>query len=369
MRLAIDSHLDLAWNALAWKRDITRPLAEINAAEADWRDSPARGRATVSLPEMRRGGFAVSLATLMARWAPPREELHSTIAWLNHRTPDIAHASARGQLAYYEALAARGEVVLIGDARRLREHWQRWQAAGAETAALPLGLIVAMEGCDGIVDPSQTEWWFALGLRVASLVHYGRSAYAVGTGEEGPLTPRGREMLAAFQRTGIVLDVTHLCDASFAEALDCYGGPLLASHNNCRALVPGQRQFADSQLRQIIRRDGVVGVACDNWMLAPGWKTGVTPRSAAPLSALADQIDHICQLAGNPRHAALGSDLDGGYGSEQSPEGLGSIADLQRVAEILADRGYSDAEIDGIFHGQWLRFFLEHLPKESANPS
>lgn len=219
-----------------------------------------------------------------------------------------------------------------------------------------------MEGCDAIVDPSQTQHWYDLGLRVASLVHYGRSAYAVGTGQEGPLSPRGREMLAAFQQTGILLDVTHLCDQSFAEAMDCYDGPLLASHNNCRALVPGQRQFTDEQLQQIIRRDGVIGVACDAWMLLPGWKTGESSRDAIPMTSLADHVDHICQLAGNCRHVALGSDLDGGYGTEQCPGGLETIADLQKLAETLVARGYSDEEIDGVFHGQWLRFFAEHLP-------
>lgn len=361
MRLIIDSHLDLAWNALGWKRDLTLPLVELNAAEEGFGDSPARGRATVSLPEMRRGGVAAALATLMARYAPVTPDLDPLTATLNHRTQDIAYGAARGQLGYYEALAARDEVSLLRTRAELQTHWQRWEVADAP-AQLPIGLILAMEGCDAIVDPTQAAHWFELGLRVASLVHYGRSAYAVGTGQEGPLSPRGREMLAAFQQTGIILDVTHLCDQSFAEAMDCYDGPLLASHNNCRALVAGQRQFSDEQLREIFERGGVVGVACDAWMLLPDYKRGETTRDAVPMVNLADHVDHLCQLAGDCRRVAIGSDLDGGFGTEQCPAGLDSIADLQQLSEILAGRGYSDQQIDDVFHGNWLRFFKEHLP-------
>ncbi len=69
----------------------------------------------------------------------------------------------------------------------------------------------------------------------------------------------------------------------------------------------------------IFSRDGVIGAAFDNWMLAPGWVVGQESNPTVTLSNVADHIDHICQLAGTARHAAIGSDLDGGYGREQSP--------------------------------------------------
>jgi len=361
MRLIIDAHLDLAWNALCWKRDLTLPLREVNAEEASWTDHNARGHATVSLPEMRRAGVGVALATLMARWTPIDEKTPPVIAWLNHRNQDAAYASAMGQLAYYRMLERRGEVAILRSAEDLQAHWRRWADAD-DFSTLPIGLVIAMEGCDAIVDPDQAHEWHEAGLRVASLVHYGRSAYAVGTGEEGPLSPRGRQMLRAFEQTGIVLDVTHLCDRSFDEAMDCYDGPVLASHNNCRSLVPGQRQFTDEQLRRIIDRDGVIGVACDAWMLSPDWIAGQTSREVVSIDALADHIDHICQLAGGCRHVAIGSDLDGGFGTEQCPLGLESIADLAKLDELLAKRGYDGDQVDAIFHGNWLRFLLKHLP-------
>jgi membrane dipeptidase len=195
-----------------------------------------------------------------------------------------------------------------------------------------------------------------------SLAHYGPSRYAVGSGAEGPLTGEGRQLLAEMERVGMILDVTHLSEPGFTEALELFRGPLMASHNNCRALVPGDRQFSDEQIGRLVERDTVIGVAMDAWMLHPYWQKGRTPHDVVRIDAVCDHIDHICQLSGDCRHAAIGSDLDGGYGTEQTPAGLDSIADLQKLGEILARRGYSDEDIDGVFHGNWLRFFERCLP-------
>ena len=132
---------------------------------------------------------------------------------------------------------------------------------------------------------------------------------------------------------------------------------MLASHSNCRSLVPGQRQFDDGHLRAIINRDGVIGTALDAWMLQPGWIRGETTNENLTLGAVADHIDHVCQLAGNALHAAIGSDLDGGYGTEQTPGDLDTIADLQKLDGLLSAKGYKVEDIEAIFHNNWLRFF------------
>lgn len=361
MRLIFDSHLDLAWNALAYNRDQTETVDEINAREQGMDPAGGRGHATTSLPEMRSGRVAVCLGTLLARAKRHVQPAagHRRID-LDYGTQSIAYAIAQGQLAYYRLLEAQGEMQMIGTRRELDAHWQRWEAD--PTARLPIGNILAMEGADPIVDPAQVDEWFAAGLRSVMLSHYGPSHYSVGTGDNGPLTPRGIAMLKEFERVGMILDVTHLSDQSFFQALDHFAGPVMASHNNCRALVPGDRQFSDEQLRLIIERGAVIGVVCDAWMLTPGWKIGVTRPERLTTAALADQIDHICQLAGNAEHAAIGSDLDGGFGTEQTPGDLRTIADLQKLAPLLAERGYSDSDINGIFHGNWLRFFGRWLP-------
>ena len=356
-RLIFDAHLDLSWNALNYNRDQKETVDQINAREAGMQAGGGRGLATTSLPEMRRGRIAVCQATVIAR--AKRESQPATGHRrndLDYGTQDMAYAVAQGQLAYYRLLEQQGAVKLIESVSDLNQHWQLWEAQ-AETEHLPIGLIPAMEGADPIVDLSQVEAWYRQGLRSVMLSHYGKSHYSVGTGDNGPLTPRGIEILKEFERVGMILDVTHLSDQSFFQALEHFSGPVLASHNNCRALVPNDRQFSDEQIKLLISRDAVIGVVCDAWMLRPGWQIGHTTPEGLTMSALADHIDHICQLAGNPRHAAIGSDLDGGYGTEQTPSDLKTIADLQKLDSLLATRGYSDSDIDGIFHANWLRLF------------
>jgi membrane dipeptidase len=361
MRPIFDGHLDLSWNALSWDRDLALELDVLNRLEQGLDDHPARGRATTTLPEMRAGGVAVCQATLLAR-ARSGSRIHGGTSrlGLDFASQVVASATARGQLAYYELLERQGLLRMIRTAGELDAHWQH---CASDARSAPIGYLLAMEGADPILDVAQAEAWWDLGLRSVNLAHYGKSRYAVGTGDDGPLTPDGVELLKEFEKLGMILDATHLSDTSFTQALDYFAGPVLASHNNCRALVPDQRQFSDEQIRRLIDRGAVIGAALDAWMLAPGWKRGHTSRSVVGLEAVADHIDHVCQVAGNARHAAIGSDLDGGFGTEQTPTGLDRISDLQKLDAILAARGYSADAIDGIFHGNWLRFFREHLPR------
>jgi len=350
--LLIDAHLDLAMNALNWNRNLDLDVVEIRRAEAG-QSEKGRGRGTVSLPELREAEVGVCLATVIDRTARPGNPMPGSAC------QEISYAKAQGQLAYYRVLQAQGKVRLIGDAAGLQAHLRAWETSPAAT---PLGFILAMEGADPIVSPAQVGSWWEDGLRVVSLSHYGQSAYAYGTGTEGGLTGAGRELLREMERAGMILDLTHLSEPAFWEALDAYDGPVLASHNNCRALVPGERQFSDAQVRAIVERDGVIGVALDAWMLYPGWVKGHgdvpgTSPDVVGLDAVAAQIDHICQVAGDARHAAIGSDLDGGYGTEQCPRDLDTIADLQQIPSLLAQGGYGQAQVEAIMHGNWIRFF------------
>lgn len=364
MKLIFDSHLDLAWNALSFNRDQTETVAQINEREAAMSDHSARGRATCSLPELRRAGVAVCCATILVRAKRGVQPAAGHRRFdLDFGTQSIAYATAQGQLAYYQLLEEQGEMIRIGSRAELNAHWRRWEAASPqERAALPIGNILQMEGADPIVEPAQAEQWFRDGLRSITLSHYGKSHYSVGTGDNGPLTSRGIELLLELDRLGMILDLTHMSDVSFFQALERFHGPVMASHNNCRALVPGDRQFSDEQLQMLIDRGAVIGSVLDAWMLQPGWIIGKTKPASLTLAAVVDQMDHICQLAGNTDHVAIGSDLDGGFGTEQTPGDLKTIADLQNLTGLLSGRGYDDAAIDNIFHGNWLRFFRHALP-------
>lgn len=343
----IDAHLDLSWNALGWNRDLEQTVAEIRLSEASMSEK-GRGANTVAFPEMRRGKVGIALATVLARCNP------RGCSSIDFRTQEVASATAQGQLAYYRLLERRGVCRMLLDWPSLRESFSEWNS-GRENA--PFGFILSMEGADPIVSPDHAIEWYQAGLRVVGLAHYGPSAYAHGTGSRGGLTSQGRELLRVMEETGMILDLTHLADESFWEATKLFRGPVLASHNDCRAITPGDRQYDDDQIRSIIERDGIIGAPFDAWMMVPGWTLDRVNSTPVTLQDAVQHIDHICQLAGNTRHVAIGSDLDGGFGTEQCPEDLDTIADLQKLGPLLRQRGYTDTDINGIFHGNWLRFF------------
>lgn len=338
-------HLDLAMNALLWNRDLKLSVAQTRDQEAGMTQK-GRARGTVAFPDMRSGDVAVASATVIAR---VKKQGGGGIDYRDH---DIAFAMAQGQLAYYRQLQRQGNATIIANRATLIRHIERWSPSDTRQ---PLGFVISMEGADPIVSPDQVGQWWDDGLRIVSLAHYGPSAYAMGTEAVGGLTPLGRPLLNALEQVGIILDVTHLSDESFWEAVEVFSGPVLASHSNCRALVPGDRQLTDDMIKALIQRDAVIGAAMDAWMLYPGWIKGQSDPSLVSLNDVVNHIDRVCQLAGNARHAAIGTDLDGGYGTEQTPGDLDTIADLQRLPALLAQRGYTPADVEGIMHGNWLR--------------
>ncbi|MBI3969777.1 MAG: membrane dipeptidase [Chloroflexi bacterium] len=382
--LVFDLHLDLAMNALLSNRDLTLTVEACRRSEAGI-EGKSRGKNTVTFPEMHRGGVGLCIATVLAR--VQRGQGFGT----GYRTHEIAYAMAQGMLAYYRQLERMGICRLVRTGEEVRAAALAWETAmgvgsGAKSpdpnpvpgeegtsprpgvpASLrpdegpPFGFILGTEGADCIVAPSQLGLWWEDGLRVVSLVHYSVSKYAHGTGADGPLTADGRDLLGAMDELGAVLDITHQCDASFWESLERFKGPVIASHQNCRALVPGGRQMSDDQLRALIERSAIIGPALDNWMLYPGYIRGQTPNALIDLQMYVDHIDHICQLAGNARHVAIGSDLDGGYGYEQTPRDLNTIAALQKVPALLTERGYSDDDVAAIMGGNAVRFFERAL--------
>ena len=347
--LIVDAHLDLAMNALEWNRDLTRPLEEIRAREQALTDKPDRGRGTVSFGEMRRGGVGLCVATQIARYVAPGNPL---AGW---HSQEQAWAHTQGQLAWYRAMEARGELAQIRDRAALDAHVSAWERGSAQ---LPIGYILSLEGADSIVTVAHLERAFGEGLRAVGPAHYGPGVYAQGTNACGEMGPKGHELLREMDRLGIILDVTHLCDESFRDALDHFRGPVWASHSNCRALVPHNRQFSDDHIRELLQRNAVIGAVFDAWMLTPRWVRGQsTPDTeGVTLATVADHIDHICQIAGNARHCMIGSDLDGAFGREQCPSDVQTIADLARLPDVLKSRGYSDQDVRDIAHGNFLRF-------------
>ncbi|MCX2718189.1 dipeptidase [Lentiprolixibacter aurantiacus] len=352
-----DAHLDLAMNAMEWNRDLRLPVRAIREREAHLKDKPDRGKNTVSFPAMRAGNIGLCMATQIARYVKENNPLPG---W---HSPEQAWAQTQGQLSWYRAMESAGELVQIRSLDQLEKHLELWSVPPGDKR--PIGYILTLEGADSIVNLDYLQQAHQQGLRAIGPAHYGPGTYAQGTNASGGIGEKGKALLREMENLNIILDVTHLCDQSFWEALDHFNGPVWASHNNCRSLVPHNRQFSDDQIRALIEREAVIGIALDTWMLVPGWEKGISlPKEmGANLNSAVEHMDHICQLAGNAMHVGIGTDLDGGFGKEQSPADLDTIADLQKFIPLLNQRGYSETEIENFMHGNFLRFLRKAWQK------
>ncbi len=350
----IDAHLDLAMNAMEWNRDLRKPIPEIREREKNMKDKPDRGNGVVSFDEMRKANVGLVVATQIARYVSPENSLSG---W---HSPEQAWAHTQGQLAWYKTMEEAGELVQIKNRAQLQAHIDLWQN-NLRNENKPIGYILSLEGADSMITVNHLQRAYEYGLRAVGPGHYGPGRYAQGTNATGGIGAAGKALLREMERLNMILDATHLSDESFREALDHFRGPVWASHNNCRALVDSTRQFTDDQIKELIQRGAVIGAVMHAGMMVTGWQKGVSNARAlnCKLATLIDHMDHICQIAGNANHIGIGSDLDGGFGKEESPYDLETIADLQKIPDLLRQRGYSETDLAKVMHGNFLHFLLK----------
>jgi membrane dipeptidase len=347
----IDAHLDLSMNAMEWNRDLRQSVLDIREREKGLTDKPGRSRGTVAFPELRKGNIGLVAATQIARYVAPGNPLPG---W---HSPEQAWAETQAQLAWYKAMESCGELVMVKDLTGLEQHLRLWMQ-NEPVNERPIGYILSLEGADSLVSPDHLHIAYEYGLRALGPAHYGPGRYANGTDATGHLNDAGKELLKEMDRLNMILDMTHLCDDAFWDTIEIFTGNVWASHNNCRQLVNHNRQFSDEMIKVLIDRGAVIGGALDAWMMVPGWARGISlpEQMECNLEKMIGHIDHICQLAGNTLHVGLGTDLDGGFGKEQSPFDLDTIADLRQIPSLLHKRGYTGADVENIMHGNWLRF-------------
>jgi len=342
--ILVDGHLDLAYNAVIMKRDLLRPVVEIREQEAVTPPpGPPSGTCLTTLPALLEGRIAVVGASIFVAPAIP-----GSLEPQVYHTPQEAFRYAVPQLDYYRRLADENERVVLlhadADMKAVLASWNTEQPQ--------LGLFLVMEGADPIRTLSDVGWWVERGLRGVGLSWITGTRYAGGDGAPGPLTDDGRKLLSAMADYNLLLDLAHLWEDAAYEALDRYPGPVAASHAKPRAFVDRPRMLSDALIRRIAARDGVIGVVPFNLMLDGTWRRG---NARLPLTRVAEIIDHICQVTGAASSVGIGSDFDGGFGQEAVPEGLESSADLGKLGSLLAERGYTDSDIDAILGGNWLR--------------
>ena len=353
----IDAHLDLAMNAMEWNRDLTKSIQEINLREKKQTDKPDRGNATVCFDELRKGNIGLVVATQIARFVKP----NSPISGWN--SPQQAFAQTQAQLAWYKEMEAIGELKMITNKIELNEHIAYWHDKKNNHIKKKIGYILSLEGADSLVRIDYVEKSYNQGLRIIGPAHYLTGRYANGTDSNGKMKKNGIALLKKMNELKMILDLTHLCPEAFWQAIELYEGPCWASHNNCQKFVEHNRQFTDQQIKAIIQKKGIIGAALDAWMLVPNWQRGVSnpQKDNCNLNQVVQNIDHICQIAGNSLHVGIGSDLDGAFGTEQCPKDLKTIADLQKLIKILTKWGYNKMDLKNIFHQNILHFLETNL--------
>jgi len=353
--LIFDAHLDLALNAVDLNRDLRQSVDDLRVQERGAGMEGILGRChnTLSFPELRESGVGVCLTTLLARLEP--NIAHD----FGHSTPEACYAFAHAHLAYYRAMQRANFLRMLKTSAELTSHVDAYQK---NPSSEPLGFILTMEGADPLLTPDTIEEFYDHGLRAIGLTHYGGNRYGGGTRSENGLALEAIELMKHIERLGVTIDMTHLSDKSFWQVADHFGGRVHASHQNSRRISNWQRQFSDEQYKLVIERNGVIGIAMDVIMMEHGYTRGKSKPSAT-IAAAVENIDIVCQLAGDVDHVGIGTDLDGGFGAEQTPVDLNRYSDLPpRLLELLAAKGYSQADIAKIMHGNWLRFFSEVLP-------
>jgi membrane dipeptidase len=362
--LIVDAHEDMALNMVCFGRDYTRPVAETRQKEKGAQILEWNQDSVLGWDVYQQGRVGIVFSTLFG--APIR---HQEGAWDTqvYRDYNEAHQIYRAQLDAYHRLVEDhpDKFRLLTTKAGLDAHLAQWEQA-SENIEPPVGLVVLMEAAEAVREPAELELWWELGVRVIGPA-WGMTRYCGGTREPGPLTQDGYDLLDGMAEFGFTLDLSHMDEEAALQALDHYPEQVIASHANAKALLKGtdsNRFLTDRLIEGIVERDGVIGVVPYNVFLKVGWKKG-DPRQQVTLEDLAAHIDHICQIAGDAKHAGFGSDADGGFGLQSMPLGMDTLADLQKLAPLLAEKGYSEKAIGNIFGGNWISILKETLP-ESA---
>jgi membrane dipeptidase len=377
----VDAHLDLAYNALGWRRNYRRAARWNRQQEAGTLSARENGLCSTGLPDLVCGRVGVVFGTIFME--PSRRRMGDSP--ISYRDEKEAHAHGMAQLDFYHRWAEQEpHVRVIGSRKDLNEVLRRWGVAGSEPKApspfaglnIPglnteppfephtVGIVPLMEGADPVLEPKELERWAERGLRIVGPAWTG-TRYAGGTHEPGGFTKLGRELLDMIASLGLILDVSHLAQQALYEALEHFeGGPgrLIASHSNPQHIMPTDRHLPDEAIELIAQRGGVIGIVLFNKFLKKGWGAGSKKREVS-LDDVVRAIDHVCQITGSADHVGIGSDFDGGFGSEAAPRELDTSRDLHKIGDELLQRGFGEANVEKVMSGNWVRILRDALPR------
>lgn len=359
--ILVDSHEDLAWNMLSFGRDYTLAAAETRKRETGMLARQVNDDTLLGWPDYQRGRVGVVFSTLFA--SPERHKLGE---WDKqcYASDEEAQQRYSMQLDAYDRLvdehpAMFQKVETCDGLQSIMAHWQR-----TDTEEHPVGLVVLMEGAEGVREPGELEDWYRRGVRIIGPAWVG-TRYCGGTHEPGGLTKEGYALLERMAEFHLTLDISHMDEKAALQALDSYTGTVIASHANALALLKGtdsNRHLTDRVLQGLLERDSVIGIVPANSFLRPDWRE-IGGRLAVTLEYYVAQMDYVCQMAGNAHHVGIGTDFDGGFGLQSVPIDIDTISDIRKIIPILAQKGYTEAETAAILGNNWLVHLQNTLPE------
>jgi membrane dipeptidase len=343
-----DAHLDLAYIAENG-RDLHTDLRS------------CRGRyqpASVTLPTMIEGGVNHCLATIFTEGVDPSKPDEETGAFTYpFGDADAAYRAGMRQLLLYNAWRDAG-VIHQMPRRGYPPIEPATNECPLEGGPINMGILVEC------ADPDELEMWVERGVVAIGMAWWHQSRYAGGNGTDhktsgNGLTDLGRALVNRMDHLDVVHDLSHLSQRSVDELLSMTDRPVIASHSNCRALMgdpdslPNQRHQTDETIAEIANRGGVIGINLLSAFLEPG----LEDKGRAKMDWIVRHIEHICEVTGGTNFVGLGSDMDGGFGADELPQGINTPSDLSKISEALRDHGWSDSDIDGFTHQNWLNFW------------
>jgi membrane dipeptidase len=229
-----------------------------------------------------------------------------------------------------------------------------------------LGVVIGFQDSDHFRTASDVELFHRLGQRVSQLTY--NEVNRLGSGchvaRDRGLTRFGAEVVAEMNRVGMVIDISHCGDRTSLDAVELSRQPVLITHSNCRALVPGQRRCrSDAVIRAMAKKGGVMGITVVRAFVGTGSPT---------LAKLLDHFDHVARIAGI-EHVGLGSDADVAPGAAKNGttqsfyaiDGLDPVARVFQITDGLLGRGYSDRDIALVLGGNFLRVLADIWPESS----
>jgi membrane dipeptidase len=361
MTYIIDAHEDIACSALTFNRDLCISAHDTRKKESGtqipiW----GHGETTLGWPDYQRSKVGLVFATLFT--APAK---FSDGEWdvMSFKDSTEAEALMRKQIDYYQRLSDDhpDKFQLVrnqSDLKRVLDPWEK-DLPGEH----PVGLVLLMEGADGLSSPVLLEEFYERGLRMVGPA-WGGTRYFGGSREDLEFSKESRQLLDMINSLDMPLDISHMRESGALAAMDHFDGSVFASHANALSKLKGSdspRHLTDTTIHRVFEHGGVIGVVLFNLFLSTEWNFG-SPRELVTLKTVAEQIDYYCQLSGSSKQVAIGTDFDGGFGFPNIPLEMDTIGDLQKLGDVLREMGYTAEDVENIFHRNWKYHLERNLP-------